>query len=167
MAYLYIASPPADGDIFRWIKLNFDFFDDWNKTLRWILFIPMLPIAYTITFFVGKYCFWFAYGWIGLSEESILGFIILHFYLSFACFVIPIQVSVACAPKGKIIIASIYLGVIILLLGFATFSLITYGDGRPIWQSIYDYTLNLIGAIVALITVISQEASSRQNSFQV
>ncbi len=146
---------------------EFNYFENWNKVIRWILFIPILPISYAITFFVGKYCFWFAYGWIGLSEDSILGFIILHFYLSFACFLIPIQVSVSCAPKGKITIASIYVGIMILLLGFSTFSLITYGDGRPLWQSIYDYILNISGAIIALILVVNQETSKRENALSV
>lgn len=155
------------GNIYGCIMGNFDFFENWNKVVRWILFVPMLPIAYIITFFVGKYCFWYAYGWIGLGDDSIIGFLILHFYLSFACFIIPIQVSVSCAPKGKIIIASIYLGIIILLLGFSTFSLITYGDGRPLWQSIYDYILNLAGAIIALISVVSQESSNRDNALEV
>lgn len=142
---------------------DFNFFDNWNKTLRWIAFVPMLCIAYVITFLLGKVSFWYGYGWMGLSEDSVVGFLILHFYLSFVCFCIPILVSVSCAPNGKIIIASIYVGLILILFGFSLFSTMTYGDGRPLWQSVYDYVLNLAGAILALVSVISEEKRNKES----
>lgn len=138
---------------------DFEYFERWNPVLRWMLFLPMLIITYTIVYFVGGFALSYGFGFIGFESTGIIYLVIQGFLINFTCFFLSLTISVSCAPKGKIIISSIYLGFIVFLLGIATLSVITYGDpnGAPLWSVFYSYGLNLFAAILSLLATIDRE----------
>lgn len=143
---------------------DFELFDRWNKIIRWIFFIPILFITYFLMLIIGRIALWYALGYAGLEEDSFVSIIIREFIINFSFLFISLSTSVACAPKGKIIISSCYLGVIIFLLGFGTFSNITYYEviDTPTWSTILSYSLTLLAGLTSLIMVIINENQKKR-----
>lgn len=146
---------------------DFEYFERWPTWLRWISFIPMLAIGYTVAYFLGLYVLWWTYGWMGLSETSLFGYIIISLHRNYICFFFGFVLSVSCVPKGRIIVQSIYLGLLIFLLGMSSTTLIKYGtvDGAPTWSNIFDFALNLLSGISVLwMAVYDHIESNKRNS---
>ena len=138
-------------------------FEKWPTLIRWIMFIPMIIITYFITILIGRFLLWWS---IGPEDISLGNFLMYHFYNNFICFVLSLAVSIACAPKGKVIIASIYLGVILVSLGFSLFSVFVFGahNNETVWRILYDYILNTPAGIFVLIATVKEKEMDRNNA---
>ena len=123
-----------------------------NTIARWILFIPAGIVAYLI-FNVVQHLTLYFFLWIPFSEY------ISIFVSDFMAFLIGFSASIMVAPNGKIVLASIFTGMIILLFGGILF--MTLLTGMDIFSSIIGISLNLCASIVVLFAVIKEENLKR------
>ncbi|MNV67620.1 hypothetical protein D3C71_1604260 [compost metagenome] len=73
--------------------------------------------------------------------------------------------SISMIPKGKIILASIYLGIIILSLGFLITSFLFLGSGEyKLWQIIYEAILTLSAGIISLVYTLIWEKEQKEKA---
>jgi hypothetical protein len=126
----------------------------------------MLVLGYTVAYFLGRFAIWYSLGWFGLDERSIMGYLIYGFHQNYISYFIGFVLSIACIPKGKIILQSIYTGLLLFVWGISAFSFLTYGDsnGTPGWVLIYDGILNVLAAVTAIYMAV-QEIKDKQSDF--
>lgn len=120
--------------------------------LRWILFVPAMLLAYTVTHFVGILAagvlLTFAGSAGGLSEESraaSLGLLAIPGIASAACAV----VAVAVAPRHERIV--IFVPLVFVVLWCFLVAALSFGDGR-----IFDDVAGLAASVVGWIAIYSQ-----------
>lgn len=91
-----------------------NFSKTWIRVLRWILFIPTFFLTYTLlnilTYFLFNHFF-------GYPNVNIICQIIYIFQRDLINFAVCIYFSCMCAPKFKVGIGLIYLGIILLTIG--------------------------------------------------
>lgn len=127
---------------------------------RWVGFIPMLAITAVVVYFVANIWLevWFGYFTNG-TVQYILGRIAFNLIGIYFC----LFASISMIPKGKIILASIYLGVIVLLIGFVGTSYIFMGPGEEykLWQIILESVFTFSSGLFALLATISWEKEQK------
>jgi hypothetical protein len=128
--------------------------------MRWLGFIPMLALSAVVVYFIANIWLgtWFGY----FSNETvqyILGRIAFNMFGIYFC----LFSSISMIPKGKIVLASIYLGLIVLLIGFVGTSYIFMGPGEEydLWQIIFEAVLTFSSGLLALLTTISWEKEQK------
>lgn len=136
-----------------------DFFDNWKPIWRWVLFIPLFFFTYIVlnvlnSFTIGNY--------LGpYDESSIFSFIFYRFYMDTVCLGASIVISSLCIPKGKIITASIYLAIILVLFGLTLSAMLNNTSYYPTWKLIYSSITIILGGVGALLYVINSTKNER------
>lgn len=134
-----------------------DFFDNWKPIWRWLLFIPLFFITYILLNLLNSFSFGRYFG--PYDESSIFSFVFYRFYIDTICLGASIVVSSMCIPKGKIVIASIYLAIIIMMFGFSLSAILLDATYYPTWKLIYSSVTTILGGVGGLIYVISLSKS--------
>lgn len=136
------------------------YFDNWKPIWRWLLFIPLFFVTYLLlnllnTISLGRY--------IGAYDESsIFNFAFYRFYIDTVCLGASIVVSSMCIPKGKIVVASIYLAIILIIFGLSLSAILYNTTYYPIWKLIYSSITTILGGVGGLIYVITLTKSEKQ-----
>lgn len=136
-----------------------DFFDNWRPIWRWLLFIPLFFITYFLlnmlnSISLGRY--------IGpYDESSVFSFVFYRFYIDTICLGASIVVSSMCIPKGKIVIASIYLAFILIMFGLSLSTIMFNMTYYPVWKLIYSSITSILGGVGGLIFVINLSKTSK------
>jgi hypothetical protein len=138
-----------------------NYFDNWKPALRWILFIPIFLVVYLLLYIINMITLARHFG--PYDESSFFSFIYYRFYLDTICLGASIITSCLCIPKGKILLASIYLGIILIIFGFSIFSIIYNTSYYPTWKLIYSSLTILVGGIGALVFIINLQNEEKQN----
>ena len=130
-----------------------DFFDGWKPVWRWLLFLPLFFVTYFVlnllnSISLGQY--------IGpYDESSIFNFVFYRFYIDTICLGGSIIVSSMCIPKGKIVLASTYLAIILIIFGLSLSAILMNATYFPAWKMIYSSLTTIAGGIGGLVYVIS------------
>jgi hypothetical protein len=138
-----------------------NYFDNWKPVWRWVLFIPTFFVVYLLLYIINMLTLSRYFG--PYDESSFFSFIYYRFFLDTICLGASIIVSCMCIPKCKILLASIYLGIILILFGFSIFSMIYITSYFPTWKLIYSSLTILVGGIGALVFVIILQSEEQEN----
>lgn len=126
---------------------------------RWVGFIPVLFLSAVLMYFVINICLE------GLSRyipNDTVYYIISRIGFNLMGIFFCIFSSISMIPKGKIILASIYLGVIILAIGFTVTSfLLLGGEEYKLWQIIYEAILTIASGIISLVYTVIWEKDQK------
>ncbi|MEK4882618.1 MULTISPECIES: hypothetical protein [Paenibacillus] len=128
---------------------------------RWIGFIPMLAITAVAVYFVAN--IWLEV-WFGYFSNEIVQYLLGRIAFNLIGIYFCLFASISMIPKGKIILASIYLGLIVLLIGFVGTSYIFMGPGEEykLWQIVLEAVLTFSSGLLALLTTISWEKEQKE-----
>lgn len=143
--------------------IDFDYMPNW---LRWMLFIPAVPFTSIVFYLFANFSFEMLFEY---TPNATLQYIIIRIFYNLIGIYMCIYVSVSIIPKGKVILASVFLGIIILLMGFSSASYLFYGfdGGGQVWQLLYEIVLSIASGITALVLTIKsvKDTQSDQNHF--
>lgn len=134
---------------------GFEWIDKMPILVRWILFLPSILIVYFILRIFAAFSI--GYG-IGPENDGLISFLSYKFYYNFICVGASLMISCLIVPKGRIIVASIYLGIVLILTGMGLNNLlnnVTYSE--PLWRIIYETLTTIGGYIFALVLIIKNE----------
>ena len=136
------------------------FCSKWNPILRWILFIP----SFWITYFIANFLFNISVGrYFGpYDENSIISFIFYHSQNEIINIGVAIIISSICAPRGHVIIASVYGGIILLFIGFSWAIYLVGYSNFPLWQMIISSLTSIGGIIVGIAGTVYFEKNNRK-----
>jgi hypothetical protein len=127
--------------------------------VRWVGFIPALCVSAVIMYFVINICLE------GLSKyipSDTVYYIISRIGFNLMGIFFCIFSSISMIPKGKIILSSIYLGIIILAMGFTLTSFFLLNNGEyKLWQILYEAILTTASGIIALVYTIHWEKDQK------
>lgn len=128
-----------------------DIFDGIPNYLRWILFIP----TFFISLFILPYILVFTLGYIlDPNMNDNISFLVLTPYQSGVVPGLSLYLSCAMMPRGRIIYASVVLGIFLFLNGMGLSSALYQGMGGPGWRLIYEYFFLLGAYIIVLVSLI-------------
>lgn len=152
-----IANTTADVDnILRCRMFDYGNLPVWA---RWVCFIPALFVSALIMYLMINFIFE------GLSQyvkNETLFYILSRVAFNLMGVFFIIFSSISMIPKGKIILASIYLGIIILSMGFSLTSYFFLNNGEySLWQLIYEAVLTIAAGIIALVYTIHWERDQK------
>jgi hypothetical protein len=141
-----------------------EFFDKWHPVLRWILFVPIFFVVYfvlnlIIASNIARY--------FGPPEESIASYILHTIQRDGISVAIGIYVSCMCAPRHRIVIASIYAGLLLFLLGIGLMEVVYTSEPKDIWLFVITCGVSIIACIIGLISVIHKEKERKQQTISV
>lgn len=131
-----------------------EFFDKWHPVLRWILFIPVLFITTIVLNFV---MYWSVTQFVGPPESSLYSYIFHTIQRDCITIGAAIYMSCICAPRFRIIIASIYAGIYLMLAGAGVITVFMGGGDVDLGYYIFTVAMTIVGVIGGLLAVISKE----------
>jgi hypothetical protein len=128
---------------------------------RWVLFIPVFLLLKLLMDYVSIFSLNFMF----TQDDSVFySYIIYHFQTDFICLAISFYVSCIVAPRGRIIIASIYLGISVLFLGYTLALVIQNGlISMPIWKFVFGIACMIGAGIFNLIYVLKLTKKSPED----
>jgi hypothetical protein len=141
-----------------------NFFDNWKPIWRWLFFIPSFFITYLLLYFLNMISLSRFIG--PYDESSFFSFIFYRFYLDTISIGASVIVSSLCVPKGRIVIASIYLGIMLLLFGSSLPIILSNSSYYPTWKLVYSLLTTLTGGIGALILVIAHVKEQKEKDLK-
>ncbi|MFC5775166.1 hypothetical protein [Ectobacillus antri] len=129
-------------------------FEGWNPIVRWVLFIPMLFITTVVLNFV---MYWSITQFVGPPEAGLSSSIFHTIYRDGVTIGAAIYISCICAPRFRIIIASIYAGIYLLLAGASVVTVLIGGGDVNLGYYIFTVFMTIVGVIGGLLAVINKE----------
>ena len=130
-----------------------DMFDSWKPIWRWLLFLPVFFFTYFVLNILNSISFGWFFG--PYDESSVFNFMFYRFYLDTICLGVSIVASSLCIPKGKIILASTYLAIILIVFGLTLSAILMNTTYYPTWKMIFSSLTIIAGGIGGLVYVIS------------
>lgn len=125
-------------------------FERWPTWLRWICFLPSIPVVAIIAYICIRF---FLTNTLG-SEEDLISYLAHRFAFNACTIYGCIYVSCEMIPKGKIILSSSFLGLIVLFIGFVAAASIYNPLEVPLWNLLYEGALTLLAGILGLLYTI-------------
>lgn len=130
--------------------------------LRWIGFIPALFIAVLVSYFVINI---FLDGLSRYMFNDTIYYILSRIAFNFFGITFCLFSSISMIPKGKIILSSIYLGLIIIIMSAAGTSFLFVNNGEyEVWHMIYEALLTAASGIISLVYTIIWEKEQKEKS---
>jgi hypothetical protein len=117
-----------------------------NPIVRWILFIPVLFLSWSILICISYLLLYFT---IGIGEGSTSNFLITHFLYSYLSFFVASYLGYLVVPYYRVRVVLIFLTISLIFTLISIMNITNYGtfDGRPIWMPIFD----CVGIVVSQI----------------
>ncbi|ANY67274.1 hypothetical protein BBD42_12930 [Paenibacillus sp. BIHB 4019] len=143
------------------VKDKSGYFGGWPIFLRWISFLP----ATLVTAIIAYICIQFFLTRTLGPEDSLVSYLIHRFAYNCCAMYACIYISCEMVPKGKIVLSSIYLAIIILFIGFVAASAIYNPLEVPVWKLVYEGILTMTAGILALLNTISESKKKALASF--
>lgn len=129
-------------------------FDNIPNFIRWILFIPVFFLLLLFLPYLMTYTLGYA---IDPNMDDILSFLLLTPYYSGVVPGLSLFISCAMLPKGRVIYASIILGIFVFVNGMGFYRVLVEGINITIWRLFYEYIFLLGAYIVTIILVIHEK----------
>jgi ABC-type transport system involved in multi-copper enzyme maturation permease subunit len=143
--------------IYEWIEKM-------PAVLRWIVFLPSVFIVYGIMGIVAAITIRYGFG---PETDDFLSFIGYKFYYDFISIGFSLTISCLIVPKGRLLVASIYLAIILILSGIGISNTMNGADENvlPLWKIIYELVMTIGGYIFAFVMVKFNEKELRKKHF--
>jgi len=123
--------------------------------VRWISFLPSIVITYFILRILAAFSIGYA---IGPESDSLTSYLFYTFYYNCICVAVSLAVSCLIVPRGRVILAFIYLGCLLVLIGMAINNFMNGAYySEPVWKIIYESLSTTGGYVYALIMIIQNE----------
>lgn len=122
-----------------------EFFDKWHPFLRWIAILPAFLITYALAVLVQTFSLNYAFG--GYDEGSFFNFMIYRAYLDVFATGSSIYVAARCAPKGRLIMATLFATILIFIAGFSIAITLLQGSELPLWKNIFSIFTLIAGTL--------------------
>lgn len=134
---------------------GFEWIERIPNVLRWILFIPFVFVVYFVMRLIGTLSIGYA---IGPEEGGFIDFLIYTFFYNFMCVGTSLFISCLMVPKGRLVVAFLYLAIILVLSGMGISNLMNGSEYYyPVWRVIYESLCTIGGYIFAFIIVFLHE----------